>query len=359
MGTKLYQQDDQGIRFTSQRRPGDVRIPNYVYDIWLPLLGATMLGVYAMYCRLEREDTVKNKSTKDIAKVCRIGTEKLGEINAALEKYGFIRIRKPEGNQRLMHWTTEYTILDPPQKASAKDIEELSPPSGYEPLAPWLVSPADPGRIADDPEQLPPAALDRSAIVEASVVEPPVVEERAKARAAGTPKPPPTDIYEYRMADEEDHVFACPSCGESVDVYALSRSAAACGCGQAIRVYGWDGGVMCKVPQGMRRRAKGVTDWFPAVRAFCDLANIKYGTLSFAQRRDYATNIQHQVGDWTAEEAAGHIPRLREYVYQIQGLETPRQSRFGDAVIKYKNSGKGGPRLVEWGEGTGGKVVAW
>lgn len=37
---KLYDiTEDGGIRFVTRRRAGEVRIPNYVYDIWMPLLG--------------------------------------------------------------------------------------------------------------------------------------------------------------------------------------------------------------------------------------------------------------------------------------------------------------------------------
>ncbi len=139
MGKKHYTQTDAGVRFISERRPGDVRIPNYVYDMWLPLLGSDAIGIYSVYCRLEREGTVKQLTTTRLTKICRIGKAKLGNINDDLVRCGFIRVVKPTGKKRLMHWTTEITILDPPQFVTQELINEFLPKGGYEILTPWLV----------------------------------------------------------------------------------------------------------------------------------------------------------------------------------------------------------------------------
>ena len=124
MGKKLYEQEEAGgICFKSERRPGEVRIPNYVYDLWLPLLGATAIGVYAVYARLERQGVTKGKSLRELAASCRVGDRKLGIINAALAECGFIRLKKPEGHTRQMHYTTEITVLDPPDFISKETVK--------------------------------------------------------------------------------------------------------------------------------------------------------------------------------------------------------------------------------------------
>ena len=119
MGQKLYHPTaNGGIQFRSERKPGDVRIPNYVYDLWMPLLGAEAIGVYAVYCRLEMGGSVKKITLGELANACRIGKGKLDEINDRLQTCGFIKIVKPTGAARLMHWTTEITVLDPPMTVS-------------------------------------------------------------------------------------------------------------------------------------------------------------------------------------------------------------------------------------------------
>lgn len=140
MGKKLYKETAEGgIKFTS-RRMGQVRIANYVYDIWLPILGAKGITVYGVYCRLERAGTVKAITQADLASACRIGVSTLKNINTQLEECGFIKIIRPKGYKRQMHWTIEVEVLDPPREISAVIIEKYQPPKGYRALSTWLVS---------------------------------------------------------------------------------------------------------------------------------------------------------------------------------------------------------------------------
>lgn len=141
MSAKLYQASQAGIRVVSGRKIGDVRIPNYVYDLWLPLIGGDALSVYGVYCRLERANVVKAISLRDIAKACRIGDNRLEKLNLLLQECGFIVVQKPKGKQRGQHYTTEITTYNPPHKIAAALIEKLKPPSGYVPLSAWLVEP--------------------------------------------------------------------------------------------------------------------------------------------------------------------------------------------------------------------------
>jgi len=141
MGKKLYGETaGGGIYFKSERKPWEVRIPNYVYDLWVPVLGIVAIGLYSVYCRLERGNTVKAITMQDIARACRIGKSRLYDENEKLEKCGFIRIAPPEGWQRLAHYTTEIAVLDPPREVLTWAIEKyVNIKDGYRPLCPWLV----------------------------------------------------------------------------------------------------------------------------------------------------------------------------------------------------------------------------
>jgi len=159
MGRKFYAETESGgTIFRTERKIGDVRIPNYVYDIWLPILGAQALGVYAVYCRLERQGSVKAMTQAKLARACRMGTGKLSSINEQLEDCGFVKITKPAGKARLMHWTTEITVMDAPQEVSRAIKDKYAPASGYEILTPWLESesPENLDGFSGEPEQVPP-----------------------------------------------------------------------------------------------------------------------------------------------------------------------------------------------------------
>lgn len=136
---KIYHIDESGnIAFRSERKSGEVRIPNYVYDLWLPLLGIEAIGVYTLYCRLEREETVKAITQDRIARLCKMGKVKLREINDRLQECGFITVKVPKGRARANHHTTEIVVKDPPSQVDAVLIRTYQSDSGYEPLTTWL-----------------------------------------------------------------------------------------------------------------------------------------------------------------------------------------------------------------------------
>ena len=165
MGKKLYEYTPEGgIKFISHRM-GQVRIANYVYDIWLPIIGAKGIAVYGVYCRLEREGTVKAITQADIAKSCRIGRDTLAYTNEQLEECGFIKTSKPAGHKRLMHWTTEISVYDPPKEVSAEIVEKYQHPQGYTALSTWLVAPEDLDGSSGDTNQALDEDLDRSSNV--------------------------------------------------------------------------------------------------------------------------------------------------------------------------------------------------
>jgi hypothetical protein len=128
-----------GLRFKPGRKIGDVRIPNYVYDLWLPVLGMDAIGLYAVYCRLERNDTCKGLGQQRLARLLRIGTTRLANLNEILEDCGFIKIEQPSGYERVVHYTSTITVLDPPEEVPAEAIAKYGNGLPYGTFKEWLI----------------------------------------------------------------------------------------------------------------------------------------------------------------------------------------------------------------------------
>ncbi len=142
--TVLYEiSPEGGIEFVSHRKSWDVNIPAYVYDIWMPLLGSDVIGVYAIYCRLERAGKIQGMGIKKIATAARKGDKTVVATNLTLQDCEFIVVEKPEGWERLAHFTTRIVLLDPPMSISAETIEKYRGSGAeweYQPLTDWLVN---------------------------------------------------------------------------------------------------------------------------------------------------------------------------------------------------------------------------
>ncbi len=145
--TTLYNtQKDGSVEFRSEQTGWVVNIPAYILDLWTPLLGSDAMGVYLAYLRLERDGVIKGMTFKKLAIKCRIGSDKLARINEWLVDCGFIRIEKPEGWQKLAHFTTKVIVLNAPTTVPAEAIEKYRPKDKdgnnteweYEPLSDWL-----------------------------------------------------------------------------------------------------------------------------------------------------------------------------------------------------------------------------
>jgi DnaD/phage-associated family protein len=141
---KLYfQTRDGGVEFRSEKKPGEVRTPNYVYDLWTPLLGATVIGIYDILCRLKRGSKL-HMSIAEMAKSCGVGKPVLNNALSLLAKCGFIEVAKPTTKAEFRKGVkTCITFLTAPQKVSKALIEELAPDGDYQPLAPWLMEDCD------------------------------------------------------------------------------------------------------------------------------------------------------------------------------------------------------------------------
>jgi len=208
--TTLYNMTEEGgIEFKSERKAWGVDIPAYVYDIWMPLLGSDVIGVLGVYYRLDRENGIYGKSTKlkTLAQKCRKGVDTLNKINETLAACGFIRIEKPQGADKLKHFTTKIITLDPPTSVTPEDIEKYRPrrPDGtpteweYEPLTTWLVDleqivsktqtglSEDPDRVLREPQTGLSEDPDRVAKNDPSVYDPSVNDPSVINSLIGVP----------------------------------------------------------------------------------------------------------------------------------------------------------------------------
>jgi hypothetical protein len=121
---------------------------------------------------LERGDSVKAITLADIARACRIGTDKLRTVNEALADCGFITMNKPTGQARLMHWTTEIVVHDPPMQVSKELIDKYGPrdeKDSYGILTPWLM-------VDDATENLNPTSVEPIVPVGSSAEPKPKIE---------------------------------------------------------------------------------------------------------------------------------------------------------------------------------------
>ena len=179
MGKKLYRQETSGEIHTLNPHRHYVTLPTSTIDLWMPLIGAVGVGVYALYQRLAREGRVRGSDLKGLAKAARISDNTLRGLNRTLERIGFIRVEKPEGARRLRHHTTEIVLLEPPTMVSVELIRALECRSGYEVLAHWLVESGEAEAVSAPSDNPPP--VDEGAPSSALVSLPPVAPQSPQA----------------------------------------------------------------------------------------------------------------------------------------------------------------------------------
>ncbi len=100
-------------------------VPNYVVDLYSPIIGAVGLGILTTLYRLANNSQIIINLTK-LARASRIGTRKLNEILDLLEECKVIAVKKAKGQNRLKHFRTEITLLDPPLKVPPNYAEVVA-----------------------------------------------------------------------------------------------------------------------------------------------------------------------------------------------------------------------------------------
>jgi len=104
-----------------------VEIPNYVFDIWMPLLGGSAINIYCVYCRLEQGGKVKGIPQNNIARACRMGKATLRNINDTLQECGFIKVIPPKGRRRLEHKTVTIEVFKAPATIPTELMQKYQP----------------------------------------------------------------------------------------------------------------------------------------------------------------------------------------------------------------------------------------
>ena len=108
-----------------------VKIPHHVFNLWVPLLGVKVVGVYISYCWLARDGQINGWSQARLAKALRIGKDTLSHINKTLEECGFIEVVQPRGPERIMHMSARIRLIDPPREVSREIISKFGAPSRF------------------------------------------------------------------------------------------------------------------------------------------------------------------------------------------------------------------------------------
>jgi hypothetical protein len=119
--------EDGTVEANYESAKGHVRTPNFVFDLWLPALGLTVIGVYQIYLRLARNGVVSGYKQKDLARRLRISYNTLTKANDTLVAHGFLQIEEVKGAGRLMHKTLSIKVLDAPTKVKIDPEDTLSP----------------------------------------------------------------------------------------------------------------------------------------------------------------------------------------------------------------------------------------
>lgn len=119
--------EDGTVEVNYESAKGHVRTPNFVFDLWLPVLGLMVIGVYQIYLRLARNGVVSGYRQKDLARRLGISYNTLNKANNTLVAHGFLQIEEVKGAGRLMHKTLSIKVLDAPIKVKIGPEDTLSP----------------------------------------------------------------------------------------------------------------------------------------------------------------------------------------------------------------------------------------
>lgn len=102
------------VRDLRQLTKGTI-VPNYVVDLYLPIIGYDGLGILTMLYRLAGNDFVDVKVyIRKYARAGKMGFDSFSDRLDLLAECGIVRVIKPEGMARLKHHRTQIELLDPP-----------------------------------------------------------------------------------------------------------------------------------------------------------------------------------------------------------------------------------------------------
>lgn len=174
MGETIYIRTEDSIALEDGRKPYDVDIPAYVYDLWMPLIGSDVIGFYGVLCRLSRGNDLmergKGLSIADFEEATQKDRKTIAKFLQILSAMRFLRYRPPMSEaERRAGVRTKIRVLDAPTKVTNADIKfamdkDWTPKRKnwkYKPLTDWLIKKPQPEpetewldvRFEDDEEQ--------------------------------------------------------------------------------------------------------------------------------------------------------------------------------------------------------------
>ena len=129
-----YATTAQGIVIEDRRQTTNgAIIPNYLVDLYLPIIGYVGIGVLTTLYRLanSRQALIH---LSEFAKAGRLGFRTLKKILDKLVECRLIKYQKPEGGARWKHLRTVVQILDAPKKVPAPRAQNVARLT----VVPWL-----------------------------------------------------------------------------------------------------------------------------------------------------------------------------------------------------------------------------
>lgn len=89
-------------------------VPNFVVDLYLPIIAYDGLGVLTVLYRLANTDDRVLTNLDAFARAGRLGFRRFTQLLALLDELAIINVQKPSGAARLKHHRTVIVLLDPP-----------------------------------------------------------------------------------------------------------------------------------------------------------------------------------------------------------------------------------------------------
>jgi hypothetical protein len=140
---KSYQATADALLIVDRRQfTNGTVVPNFIADLWLPVIEYCGLGVLTILYRLgsfEATAGAPRINLKQLAKSGCMGYTRFRDILKQLEKLKFLKLHLPQGRARGQHERTVIELFDPPRdvprsyskksrgRLSLKDVHGLSP----------------------------------------------------------------------------------------------------------------------------------------------------------------------------------------------------------------------------------------
>ena len=113
--------------------------PNYVIDLYLPIIGFEGLGLLTTLYRVAINDVKAIAVLNELARAGRVGFRLLDKLLSLLDELEIVKVMKPQGENRGRHLKTIIELLDAPAKVPAKFVETVLDRT----LTRWMIAEAN------------------------------------------------------------------------------------------------------------------------------------------------------------------------------------------------------------------------